>query len=232
MNEGQRYDVIVTADQAAVADNFWMRAIPQSACSDVENADDVRAIVTYGTAADPETSAWEYDQDECIDETDNLVPYVTKTVGTAVFDDNEEASFTTVDSLFKWTLNSTSMLVDWANPTLEMVLDEASTFETDDAVIRLDNANEWVYLAINTDLAIDHPIHLHGHDFFVLAQGEGTYSSDVTLNLDNPPRRDTAVSITNTSGWLEFLVDLFFNRCSPLPVTWLWLGKPTTQVSG
>ena len=30
---GQRYDVIVTADQASVADSFWLRAIPQSACS-------------------------------------------------------------------------------------------------------------------------------------------------------------------------------------------------------
>jgi FtsP/CotA-like multicopper oxidase with cupredoxin domain len=30
---GQRYDIVVTADQASVADNFWLRAIPQAACS-------------------------------------------------------------------------------------------------------------------------------------------------------------------------------------------------------
>lgn len=198
--KGQRYDVIVTADQADVADNFWMRAIPQSACSDVANADDVRAIVTYAdTASEPTTSEWEYDTDECVDETDNLVPYLSKTVGSAGWDDNEDAGFTTVDSLFKWTLNSTTMLVDWADPTLSMVMNEQTDFETDDAIIQLATADEWVYLAITTELTIDHPIHLHGHDFFVLAQGTGTYDDDVTLNLDNPPRRDTAVSdITHT----------------------------------
>ncbi|EMR61264.1 putative laccase-1 precursor protein [Eutypa lata UCREL1] len=191
---GQRYDVIVTADQADVADNFWMRAIPQSACSDVANADDVRAIVTYAdTASEPTTSEWEYDTDECVDETDNLVPYLSKTVGSAGWDDNEDAGFTTVDSLFKWTLNSTTMLVDWADPTLSMVMNEQTDFETDDAIIQLATADEWVYLAITTELTIDHPIHLHGHDFFVLAQGTGTYDDDVTLNLDNPPRRDTAM---------------------------------------
>lgn len=36
-------------------------------------------------------------------------------------------------------------------------------------------------------------IHLHGHDFYVLAQGTGTYSSDVSLNLNSPPRRDVAM---------------------------------------
>lgn len=85
------------------------------------------------------------------------------------------------------------MLVDWTEPTLQQVLDGATTFDTDDSVIQLADANVWFYLAISTDLAVPHPIHLHGHDFFVLAQGTGTYSSDVTLNLDNPPRRDTAM---------------------------------------
>lgn len=34
-------------------------------------------------------------------------------------------------------------------------------------------------------------MHLHGHDMYVLASGIGTYSStNVALNLDNPPRRD------------------------------------------
>ena len=170
-----------------------MRAIPQSACSEVTNADDIRAIVTYAdTASEPTTSQWEYETDECVDET-NLVPYLSKTVGSAGWDDNTEASFTIVNSLFKWTLNSTTMLVDWASPTLQMVMNEQTDFETDDAVIKLSTANQWVYLAIDTTLAITHPIHLHGHDVFILAQGTGTYDESVTLNLDNPPRRDTAV---------------------------------------
>lgn len=38
-----------------------------------------------------------------------------------------------------------------------------------------------------------HPIHLHGHDFWVVAQDVGTYTAGVTaLNTVNPPRRDVA----------------------------------------
>jgi FtsP/CotA-like multicopper oxidase with cupredoxin domain len=74
---GQRYDVIVTADQASVADSFWLRAIPQSACSDNDNSDDIRGIIYYGdSTTEPTTSAYDY-EDSCVDETDNLAPYVS-----------------------------------------------------------------------------------------------------------------------------------------------------------
>lgn len=55
---GQRYDVIVTADQASVASDFWLRAIPQTACSDNDNADDIKGIIHYGSSTGtPETTA-------------------------------------------------------------------------------------------------------------------------------------------------------------------------------
>ncbi|OTB09364.1 putative multicopper oxidase [Hypoxylon sp. CI-4A] len=188
----QRYDVIVTADQASLADSFWLRADPQTACSSNANADNIQGIVRYtDDTADPTTSPWDYTI-SCSEETDNLVPYHSKTVGSSSDINQEEAATTTVDGLFKWTLNSTSMQVDWTNPTLLQVIDKVTEFETDDSVIELPDANVWVYMVINTELAIPHPIHLHGHDFYIIAQGEGDYSSDVTLNLDNPPRRDTA----------------------------------------
>ncbi|KAI8632817.1 multicopper oxidase [Xylariaceae sp. FL1651] len=190
---GQRYDIVVTADQASVADDFWIRAIPQAACSENDNSDDIKGIVTYADSpSTPTTSGWDY-TDGCDDETDNIVPYISKTVGDAEYDTSEEASVTLTNSLFKWTLNSTSMVVDWENPTLSQVVDGETTFETDNGVIELPDANVWVYMAIDTTLTVPHPIHLHGHDFYILAQGTGTYSSDITLNTANPPRRDTAM---------------------------------------
>lgn len=192
---GQRYDVLITADQADLADQFWLRAIPQSACSDVETADNILGIVTYvgDTTTEPTTVGYDYGADACDDETDNLVPYISKTVGGVELQALEDASIALQGSLFKWTLNSTSLLTDWANPTLMQVLDGTNEFETNEAVIHLPDANQWFYLVIETTLGVTHPIHLHGHDFFILAQGTGTYSSDVTLNLDNPPRRDVAM---------------------------------------
>lgn len=198
---GQRYDIVVTADQADVADDFWMRAIPQSTCSESDNADNIRAVVYYGDEpGTPETTGYDYD-DSCDDETGNLVPYVSHSVADADAQTSEEAAVTIVGNLFKWTLNSTSMLVDWADPTLSQVVSGTTTFDTDDAVIELPDADIMFYMVIDTQLAVPHPIHLHGHDFYVLAQGTGTYSSsDVTLNTDNPPRRDTA--ILPASGYL------------------------------
>lgn len=200
---GQRYDIIVSADQASTADNFWLRAIPQSACSENDNSDDIRGIVYYGDSADtPSTSAYDYD-DGCDDETSNITPYLSKTVGsTAAVTDSEAASVSfNSDNLFRWYLNSTTMEVSWSDPTLMQVLNGNTTYETDDAVITLPDADEWVYMVISTTLAVPHPIHLHGHDFFILAQGTGTYSSDsVSLALDNPPRRDTAM--LPASGYL------------------------------
>ncbi|KAI1134258.1 multicopper oxidase [Hypoxylon sp. FL0543] len=189
---GQRLDLIITADQASVADNFWMRAIPQSACSENESQDNIRGIVTYtGSVSDPTTTGWDY-TDSCDDETPNLAPYHSKTVGSSTAL-TEEAGVAIINGLFRWTLNSTSMLVDWANPTLLQVIDEITEFDVDDSVIQLSDANEWVYIAIETDLAVPHPVHLHGHDFFVLSQDTGSFTSNTTLNLNNPPRRDTAL---------------------------------------
>ncbi|GKT66437.1 multicopper oxidase [Colletotrichum tofieldiae] len=198
---GQRYDIIVTADQASTADNFWIRAIPQSACSDNDSTDNIKGIISYtGTITTPTTTGYSY-TDSCDDETDNLAPYVSKTVSDANWDELESATVgKNTAGLFKWSLNSTSMLVDWANPTLESIVNGTTSWETDDAVIELSEANQWVYFVVETTLGVPHPIHLHGHDFFVLAQGSGTYSSSITLNTSNPPRRDTAM--LPASGYL------------------------------
>lgn len=203
---GQRYDIVVTADQASLADKFWLRAIPQSACSDVENSDDIRGIIYYSgadTSSLPTTSAYDY-TDSCADETSNLTPYISKAVGTVSSTDGGVSTDTAAtvgfnsDNLFRWYLNSTNMLVEWANPSLSQVLasvnSSTSPFTTSNAIIELPDANQWIYLAVHSTLPIPHPIHLHGHDYFILAQGTGTYDADtVTLNKSNPPRRDTAM---------------------------------------
>lgn len=198
---GQRYDVIVTADQASVASDFWLRAIPQSACSDNDNTDDIKGIIHYGSSTDtPSTSAYDY-TDACVDEdSSDLVPYVSKTAtsGTSL------AEAVTVaynsDSLFRWYMNETSMEVEWENPTLLQVYNDNLTFTDTSGVVQLDTADQWYFFVIETDNAVPHPIHLHGHDFFILAAGTGSYSDNVTLTLDNPPRRDTAM--LDSSGYL------------------------------
>lgn len=55
----------------------------------------------------------------------------------------------------------------------------------------------------NTRVPIPHPIHLHGHDFYVLGRGHGVFdpsSSPSTLTWQNPTRRD--VALLPGGGWL------------------------------
>ncbi|KAK7710263.1 hypothetical protein SLS64_005847 [Diaporthe eres] len=201
---GQRYDIIIyTEGMTDIATDFWMRAIPQTACSDNDNADNIKGIISYGTTVStPSTTAYDY-TDSCDDEdASTLVPYLSKTVSGSTWDVGEAASVSTNDDgYFRWYLNSTTMEVKWANPTLAQIYNGTTSFDDSSAVVTLDGEDEWAYVIIETTLAVPHPIHLHGFDFFVLAQGSGTYTSGTTtLNLDNPPRRDTAM--LPSSGYL------------------------------
>lgn len=191
---GQRYDVIITADQASVASDFWLRAVPQVACSDNDSSNNIKGIIHYDSSTStPTTSAYDY-VDGCVDEAmASLVPYVSKTVDSPSFWTETETVSVAKNSagLNRWRMNSTSMVVEWSDPTLLQVYNDDLDFTNTSGVVELDDADEWAYFVIEGG-AVSHPIHLHGHDFFILAQGSGTWNTSVTLDLDNPPRRDTA----------------------------------------
>ncbi|KAM0724314.1 hypothetical protein Q7P37_000196 [Cladosporium fusiforme] len=204
---GQRYDVIVTANMSDVASDFWIRAKPDSYCSENDNTDDIKGMLHYGSSTDePSTSAWTYDSNNCAGESaSSIVPYVALDAESSA-DLTDDLSVTVgknSDSLFKWYIGGTTFLSEWENPTAQQVLSDpdSTSFTNSSAVIQLPNADEWYYLIIETGLAVPHPIHLHGHDFFQLASGSGSYSSaDATLQTTNPPRRDTAM--LPASGYL------------------------------
>jgi FtsP/CotA-like multicopper oxidase with cupredoxin domain len=198
---GQRYDIIVTADQSE--GDFWMRAIPQSSCSDNDNADDIKGIVRYDSSStsDPTSSAYTY-TDSCEDEDmSNLVPYYSLDASTVTLQDDEAVTVGRSGNVFKWYMGGITFDVEWEEPMLMQIYDGNTTYATSSHVIEIPDADEWVYFIIETTNAIPHPIHLHGHDFFVLGQGSGTYDSSTTaLTLTNPPRRD--VAMLPASGYL------------------------------
>ena len=64
----------------------------------------------------------------------------------------------------------------------------------------------YVYLVITSQnltnppdknpVKVAHPIHLHGHDFVILAQSTAPYNVSTSIesfNFNNPPRRDVAL---------------------------------------
>jgi hypothetical protein len=91
------------------------------------------------------------------------------------------------------------MRVDWERPTLGNILSGNTDFLPTANLVEItvpDSA--WTFWVIQTvpgaQLTAVHPVHLHGHDFYVLGKGTGVWNGDKSsLQFVNPPRRDTSV---------------------------------------
>jgi FtsP/CotA-like multicopper oxidase with cupredoxin domain len=192
---GQRYMVLVKANQTP--GNYWMRADSQKSCASNLQADDIKGIIRYADAENatlaPTSTAHDY-IDQCIDEPlESLVPVAQVN---AYNDDKRFTQDITVaadhDNLFKWYLSGTTFNSKYEDPTLvRVVANNSAPIYSGDLVLDLPKMGEWIYIIVESAIALNHPIHLHGHDFLILGSGQGTYTNQ-PLNINNPPRRDTA----------------------------------------
>lgn len=214
---GERYDVVVTATEDS--GNFWMRSIPQLNCTKTTNVNNVLGIIRYadsnGTILDkeslPNTLAWDF-TDSCADEDPaNLIPYLHKDPDATYDVRDDEVTAVINGAEVSWTMGGSAFKVDWDNPSLQQVAEAdglASNWTAQEHALVLPNANEWVYMYIQTTSAQAHPMHLHGHDFWVLASGWGNVSTVApSLNVLNAPRRDTAMVPGNGYLVIAFYTD-------------------------
>lgn len=207
---GQRYDVILEADQAV--DKYYVRAVLQTACpSGGANSGlgVANAVITYegaNSTAVPlsQTAITNVTAAICQDEPlASLVPYNTKPAGTlsqfqgssSTIPGGALTSVATNDdgTVFQWFLNNAVINVDFHNPTLQTLA--SGTNNTISNPITLNKANEWVYFVIQNQFFVSHPMHIHGHDVSILGQGQGNFGTAQaqTLNFANPMRRDTVM---------------------------------------
>jgi len=167
----------------------------------------------------------------------DLIPVVSRTVGKNVngfsaadYLDVGLQSYPNISDknskLHKWILANSSLYLDWEKPSLRLIGADNDTtgdnFPSSFAPIFLDfDTGEWVYFLIlglysendtqrpnRTAINATHPIHLHGHDFVILAQGNTTFDPTVVKpNLNNPTRRDVAMLPASGYLWIAFQVD-------------------------
>jgi FtsP/CotA-like multicopper oxidase with cupredoxin domain len=204
---GQRYDVVITANQTV--DNYWFRVSPGTACggnSIIASGKPLGAILHYdgaSTTALPTFQSSVTMRTSCDDEaSSNLIPFVPNTVPTSVMGEvtnhkMEVNSFSdpTKNNLFRWLIDGTPHIVNWNNPTLETVLAGSKDFGPNDNVYTMEGTGWYMwYIQSTSRIALPHPIHLHGHDYYIVGRGAGTWDGSTTgLNFNNPTRRDTAV---------------------------------------
>lgn len=209
---GQRYDVIIDANQTS--GNYWFRAEAANECASASDGNG-RAIFRYDASSTsvPEDNNETPPQSECIDQP--TTPYWKQSVDQSTFEAQAKTLSTgfgdgvTVngENLLLWHLNTTSMSIHWDRPTLGYIFNGSTAWPQEYDVIEIPNEGVWTYWVIQQvsgSPPITHPIHLHGHDFFVLGhQSSSNFDASTMmsqLNFKNPPRRDTAT--LPASGWL------------------------------
>ncbi|KAF2468474.1 uncharacterized protein BDR25DRAFT_231537 [Lindgomyces ingoldianus] len=204
INIGQRYMVLVKANQPS--GSYWLRADNQNGCAITTQGTDIKGIVRYvdALAVTPTSTSYSYNTSEgCVDE-----PYASLVPIAQLNATNQDLEFEydiTVKgdskNLFRWYLNSTTFMSNYSDPTLLHLLSNTDITNSSLSIpaysgpllLDLPNLDEWVYVIMESDIDLPHPIHLHGHDFFILAEGPGGFSPSTPLNFNNPPRRDTAL---------------------------------------
>ena len=147
MMVGQRYDVIFEAKEEV--GNYWMRAVPATDCSAQLNPNGIRAIVRYvgsNPISEPTSTPFPITSTECVDET-GLVPVVPRDVGKFAYGNEEDVGIV-VDKYIKFTINNSSLFIDWENPTLLMVEDHDPKYPRDYNVVQLNGTSETVFISL------------------------------------------------------------------------------------
>ena len=110
-------------------------------------------------------------------------------------------------NISRWSAHEEPLWLDFGNPTINHLNSINKPWPKYlDIVTSNHPQDSWVYLVINGNntikspgrqfLPVAHPIHLHGHDFALLAQSNQTYPGTldkVRLKTVNPPRRDVVL---------------------------------------
>lgn len=235
---GQRYEIIIEANATLGHDtNFWMHAQYCAEPKVMDSRIGIVRYDAANLNDPPTPFKQRYLDFGCDDpEPNQIVPIVRKDVGTRA-NNMSEADYlyvgqvnatwpgtpSTDGPIFLWVLQDTPMYVNWSEPTVGKItgLSSDSSFPSHTNSIALDYAtDQWVYFVVSSNFsraAFDpirtiplsaHPMHLHGHDFAVLAQGHGPFNaSAVTPLRTNPPRRDTANVPLGGWIWIAFQVD-------------------------
>ncbi|THU78948.1 Cupredoxin [Dendrothele bispora CBS 962.96] len=171
----------------------------------------VYTILRYGNttdnSSDPTTSDWsDTIGSTCVDLDESLlVPVEEKdaqstTDAVVSFNSSFGQLVSDGETYGRFFVNDTSYTNYIYQPILEGIASEGTSFINTSAVasaIFEDDVWTGDIIINNLDANLDHPYHLHGNEFQIVARGTGTLSVDDAASIDynttNPLRRDTLV---------------------------------------
>jgi FtsP/CotA-like multicopper oxidase with cupredoxin domain len=194
LGAGQRTDVIVNAT-GSPTDVVWMRSDIDMVCLQTTATIQTALAAIYYESADtsstPDTTGTTWESNNCQnDPLNQTVPYYPLTPP-----EPETVQTVTITVGFNATgfivmfMDNSSFRADYNDPILLDANAGQFSFPTERNVYNF-GSNSSVRLILNNTYDTVHPIHLHGHNFWVLAEGLRSWDGTVT-NPSNPLRRDT-----------------------------------------
>ncbi|TAQ91423.1 hypothetical protein B7494_g134 [Chlorociboria aeruginascens] len=217
---GQRVDILVKAT-GKPTDAVWMRSDLDTGCSVASPQPHALAAIYYPKAdqsARPNTTATVWtDTNGCSN--DNLALTVplnpsTPPASPAVtqYIDMTVGVNASGESLFL--MNNVSFHADYNVPLLLLANLGNTSYPTHPewCVYNFGKATS-IRLIVRNYIAVPHAMHLHGHSFWVLAEGTGTWDGKVT-NPSNPQRRDVQLMGPGTAD-VPFYTVLEFEADNP-----------------
>ena len=195
---GQRTDVIVEAI-GEPGDAYWMRAqLPTGGCTLADGISPNAVAAVYYEDADTD-SVPDTESDVTTDQLSackndpltDAIPLCKIPIEEPAITQTINFDFGSNGTNFVWFVDNSSYRGDYNAPTLFSAKDGKFDFDEGYNVYDFSAAgNGSVRIElINHSLFGGHPMHLHGHDFHVLAEGYGTWDGTVT-NPENTVRRD------------------------------------------
>lgn len=206
---GQRTDIVVEAT-GSPTDSVWMRStlgdFKTGGCALNDGVSPVAVAAIYyenaNTNAAPNTTTTltTAEINQCFNDPLYLtVPYYSLTPEpNPQTTENIDITLQSNGTHNLWYMNNSTFRADYNDPILMDAKNGKDTFAPESNVLNF-GSNKTVRLVLyNYGQQGAHPMHLHGHNFYVLAEGFGTWDGTVN-NTSNPQRRDVQI-LQNAQG--------------------------------
>lgn len=217
---GQRTDVLVRAN-GHPADAVFMRSDIDTDCFNLTAINEHALAEIYYPSADfnstPNSTAVLWQSNNCLnDPLDRTQPYYAlappATPGTSrniLITLGVNATGHVV-----FFVDGSSFRTNYDNPILLLAsMGNISYPDSPEWNVYNFGSNSSVQIILQNTYPMQHPVHLHGHNFWVLNEGIGTWDG-TTVNPSNPQRRDTHVLQPGTPSDPSFVV-LEWNQDNP-----------------
>ncbi|PSN72920.1 extracellular dihydrogeodin oxidase/laccase-like protein [Corynespora cassiicola Philippines] len=214
LSVGQRSDVLFTPKAVNGTNAIWMRTLQSGKfCQRASNPEGKAIVLLDGAQEDsiPATTAYPAPVDDGTCKNDPLeksVPYYVEPL--------PEPSTTfqiTVNTIVNktghqlYTMNGSPFMANYNNPLINLAYQKNYSYpEHPEWNVLNFGSNSSVRVVIWNNSSGPHPMHIHGHDMFVLYDGNDKWDGTTIVNPSNPQRRDT--HNLRPKGWMVMQYNL------------------------